>query len=766
MRSANASRVPHVAWRTLALAFLAYLALAIVQTFPLVLHLPGVMPHDLGDPLLSTGILWWNAHVLPFTERWWNGFAFYPAPGFLAFSDPRLGESLIATPLQWLGLGPVAAYNITFLATYPLSALAAHWLGFVLTRRHDAAAVAGLTYGFCPFRVAHIPHLELLAAFGMPAALAALHLYKETRHQRWLVVFALALILQGLCSSYYLVFFSVLLGLWALWHIRRGDAKALLGIVIAGLCALVALIPLALGYARAHAQNLLERPLNEIVAFSADATSILTAHPTVRLWAWTAQWGKSEGELFPGATIVLLVVAGAYVARRRGGTRDRLDRIALGLLPVSAACAAIAMLAWAYAPWRFEMPGLKIASDSPFKPMTLAVLGIGIWLGASSRVRSAYVRCSPFAFYTAAAVVLFVFSMGPKPAFLGHQFLYQPPYAWLMRISLFESIRVPARFGMLIMLALAAAGSIAFDRLRHRVRPAAGRMLVACVLIGIAADGWSLPLALKPLPAVWSAARAEGFSAVLELPLGDIIEDLAATYRATDHGHLILNGSSGFEPPHYFPLRTALTERDPTALDWLPPTGPILVVVDTRGGAAAEWDRYLRADARVTPLAPDGHWAFYAFRPGPAAAMPCRAAVLPLSSIADDRAPVSMADLTDDDPRTRWFTPHPQRAGDSLLVDLGGVAQPCALTLALGEFRNSYARKLVVESSLDAAAWSIVATQRTAGLTIRAALDDPRQTAVRIPLALRPARFLRLRIDESHPEVPWQVTELQVVGNP
>src|SRR6185437_8310831 len=108
---------------------------------------------------------------------WWDGFAFYPAAGFMAFSDHRLGESLIATPLQWLGCSPVVAYNVVLLATYALSAMAAHWLGFVLTRRHEAAALCGLAYGFAPFRAAHIQHLELLAAFGLPAALAALHEY-------------------------------------------------------------------------------------------------------------------------------------------------------------------------------------------------------------------------------------------------------------------------------------------------------------------------------------------------------------------------------------------------------------------------------------------------------------------------------------------------------------------------------------------------------------------------------------------------------------
>jgi len=247
-----------------------YCGLAVALTFPLVLHLSSVVPHDVGDPLLSTSILWWNAHVLPFTTRWWNGFAFYPAPGFMAFSDPRLGESLFATPLQWLGCSPVAAYNLTLIATFPLSALAAHWLGIVLTGRHDAATVAGLAYGFCPYRIAHLPHLELLAGFGMPAALAALHRYRDTLHWRWLIVFSVALVVQGLCSSYYLLFFAVLLALWLVWFTRAQDVRAFLGIGSAGACALVMLSPLVLGLARIHRYYVSAHGPRELVALGLD----------------------------------------------------------------------------------------------------------------------------------------------------------------------------------------------------------------------------------------------------------------------------------------------------------------------------------------------------------------------------------------------------------------------------------------------------------------------------------------------------------------
>jgi len=95
-------------------AALFYSALTITLTFPLILHVGSVVPHDVGDPLLSTALVWWNTHALPLTGRWWNGFAFFPATGTVAFSDHRLGESLLAVPFQWLGFGTLTAEGTGF----------------------------------------------------------------------------------------------------------------------------------------------------------------------------------------------------------------------------------------------------------------------------------------------------------------------------------------------------------------------------------------------------------------------------------------------------------------------------------------------------------------------------------------------------------------------------------------------------------------------------------------------------------------------------
>jgi hypothetical protein len=55
-------------------------------------------------------------------------------------------------------VGPVAAYNVLVLATFPLSAAAAYLLARYVLGSHLGAMVAGLAYAFLPFHVAHAAH--------------------------------------------------------------------------------------------------------------------------------------------------------------------------------------------------------------------------------------------------------------------------------------------------------------------------------------------------------------------------------------------------------------------------------------------------------------------------------------------------------------------------------------------------------------------------------------------------------------------------------
>ena len=161
---------------------------------------------------------------MPLTAAWWNPPAFYSLPGVLSFSEHLLGLSLVATPIQWLGGSPLFAYNVVFLLTFPLCAIGGYLLALEMTKRHDAAFIGGLLFGFAPYRMSQLAHLQVLAAFGMPFALLGLHRYLRDPRPRWLVLFGCGWLLQALCNGYYLLFFGARRHLDALVCTSRHEA--------------------------------------------------------------------------------------------------------------------------------------------------------------------------------------------------------------------------------------------------------------------------------------------------------------------------------------------------------------------------------------------------------------------------------------------------------------------------------------------------------------------------------------------------------------
>ena len=166
-----------------------------------------------------------------------------------------------------------------------------------------------------------------------------------------------------------------------------------------------------------------------------------------------------------------------------------------------------------------------------------------------------------------------------------------------------ESGETSARFWMMTTLCLAVIGGILFDRLASRLAPprlaslardkpsrlaslardrraAAAAVVSVCVL----ADGWVTDFPLAKRPVVWqveACAAAPRDEALMELPLGDPFDDVAAMYRAMSHGHALVNGYSGYFPPHYAALRFGLGLRDQDVLTQLAAYGANLVAIDT-----------------------------------------------------------------------------------------------------------------------------------------------------------------------------------------
>jgi len=745
-----------------------YAALTLLFTWPLVTQLSTVLPHDLGDPVLATRIFWWNAHVTPLTERWWNAPHFWPTSGVTTFSEHLLGIGLLTSPLQWLGAGPVTAYNVAFLVTFPLSAIGAHALAFRLTRRHDASVIAGLIYGFNPYRAGQLAHVQVLWSFLMPFALLALHAFKDDGRIRWLALMAVLVLLQGLGNGYYLVYFPILVGLWTVWFFDvRADIRRAGAVAVTGAIAVACALPVLAVYLRVHRSLGFQRGIGEIRDFSADLMSLTWTAPELTLWGWRSAGALPEQQLFFGATALLLVGATAVAAARRvpaaGGPwpRARMAAILVGTLFIS-----LGLGTRVVGPWRIAVGAVTLATLGDFaKPfgIGLAALAVAVLLGR--RFTDARRRRSVFGFYVFAAIALFILAMGPNPAFRQTAFVYRAPYAWLMSLPGFTATRVPARLGMLIALCLSAAAALGFARSVGRLPARWARAAAPIVIAGILADSWMFGLAMMPVPPRVPALEAlENDTPILELPMGETTADLAAMYRSIHHGHPVVNGWSGYFPAYYDLLRYALKAPREQALSAFGGIGAaITVVVDERAPGGAEWLALVGRLPGAKEVGRDAGRRLFAVPDARTPFNPIAGPAVPIRRVTSNETPVDLTLVTDGNRLTAWRSATPQRGGEVIAIDLGESHRLAGFTMSLGQFTADFPRALAIDLSEDGRVWT-PRPPPVFGQAIAAARRDPLMVPIPFVLAGASARYVRLRQLGADEKQPWSIAELVVHG--
>jgi hypothetical protein len=751
--------------RVFGLAAAVYVVVTAALTWPLVIRPGRIVPSDLGDPALNMYLLAWNARVLPLTERWWNLPQFHPIEGVTAYSEHLLGLSLITTPIFTISGNPVLAYNAAFFLSFVLCGLSAHVLCYVLTRNHAASFVAGLAFGFAPYRMSQLAHIQVLSAYWMPIALAGLHLYFQRRQARWIVMFAAAWLLQALSCGYFLFYLSALVGLWLLWFAagreRWMDVAKVLG---AWALAALALAPIAYGYLKYQRVYGLRRWPDEIQAFSADIASVLKAPADLRFWGWLDVVDRPESALFPGATIVALTLVGVALAwstaARMGASRLRAPRVLMTLALIFAAVAATPLL---FGDWKLEVFGVTLLSVStPQKPFSVAVLLVAVALALHPAIRTAWRTRSSLAFYTLSTVAMWLFSLGPAPTLMNEPVLYKAPYAWLLMLPGVDGVRVPARFWVLGTLCLAIAGALALIRIFDRwpkLRP--WLPALACALIVL--ESWPTHIRFEPPP----AARPAHAPAVarLELPMSPPLDALVL-YRAIEHRRPVLNGYSGYFAPHYWALQYLLNERDPRVLGRISALGAIEVVVNHEFDGDRRWRRFV-ADHPGAEVAHESA-EYTAYRVPRGTAIRDTPVVegepLPIASIATSLYQNLVGLMRDGDRVTRWHTGGPQSRGTELVVDLGTERDVRGVVLDLAGYVADFPRALVIETSSDRASWKRAWRGRTALLALSAALVNPLEIPLAFPFEGRPARYVRLRQTGRDGVYYWSIAELRVYG--
>ena len=746
--------------KTVALVTVAYAALIVAYSWPLPANLRGVA-HDPGDPILNAWILWWTTQAVPLSAHWWNAPMFAPATGTLAFSEHLLGQAPIAAPLIALTGSALLGYNVTLLATYLFSALGGYFLAFTLTRRHDAAFLAGLAYAFAPYRLAQLSHIQVLSGYWAPVCLAALHRYDRERSTRWAGLAAFAWTMQGLSNGYYLFFLTVLLALWLAWFALGRWSIAQFaragGFFAAGA---IVLAPVLFGYKRILQDTYgFQRGLEEIQRFSADIGALLNASEDLLLWGWVRALPKPEGELFPGITIVVLALFAVFAARplitQGESSRRRMARRALGLAFVVLIVGAL--LPIYYGPWRLTIGGVRLLSIARAdKPLTLAIFAALGWIAMLPRVSAAASRRSPLAFYAFATLAMWVFALGPDPVFFDGRAMYQAPYGWLMRLPAFDGLRVPARFWMMALVCLSVLAALAVNRLHGRAR----RAVVAAAALGLLLDGWPAIFRVEAAPD--RRPTPPGVAFRLDLPM-DTDHDARALYQQTFDGVPLFNGFSGYFARHYYALGELVAAGDPRILQALSSRGPVGVVIDHASDETGAYRKFILAYPGVTRHETHAGWSSYT--------VPANGNGDLLPDVSGQ--PVRIKALTafpsqphttraiDGSVKTRW-SGGVQRSAADFTIELEEPGRVAQLVTDLGEFVGDYPAKLRLEVSADGAQWETLHLGDSALHAYYAAVRHPKQVPVVYPIDRDNVRFLRLT-QLGWGKRDWSIAEVRVL---
>jgi len=189
----------------------------------------------------------------------------------------------------------------------------------------------------------------------------------------------------------------------------------------------------------------------------------------------------------------------------------------------------------------------------------LALVAIGLAAAVVSREHRPWRRV--VLFYLAAAVVLWAFTLGPEvrwgaarvPPGYG-------PYWLLMHVPGVQGIRVASRAWLPVTLCLAVCAGFGASWLAARRRI---RWVIAPFAVLIVAEGWFVGPVMEAPTAL--PVHIPPGAQVLDLPISAGYGNADAQYLAVLGNYRVVNGYSGYSPPYFDALRTALAQHRPEA---------------------------------------------------------------------------------------------------------------------------------------------------------------------------------------------------------
>lgn len=400
-------------WLAWAAAVAAYSLVTLIYLRPIWRVGGDCLAPNLDDPLFNLYVLKWGVHQLRLgLPDLWNANLFYPTPGAFTLSDHLLGPAAQLALFELVVPNAIAGYNFLLFTAIVGTALAVCWVCRRMGLSWPAALLAGWMYGFSPFRLMQIPHIQILIAQWAPLTLwfwDRLLAERTVRNAALFLVFYLLHVAGG-CYLAYMIHVPLLaIFLSRAWGQGREifSLRSLRVLVPVGLIAAIAVAALFLPYRRFSKTLGLTRTEEEIqemgatpISYLSPARQSLYFGPETRSFLRqaglpVAELYKPERSLFAGflPTAFFLVGAAGRWRRRR---EDPLSPWERGLVLSGLLCCALTF-SWVYAPLMRVVPGMNgmrvPARFYAFVSLTLVVfagMGVDRLLGklSSSRARA------------------------------------------------------------------------------------------------------------------------------------------------------------------------------------------------------------------------------------------------------------------------------------------------------------------------------------------------------------------------------------------
>lgn len=501
------------------------------------------------DTFLNAGILEWGYRALLSPQlRLFNWPAGFPLSNSLATTENLIGWQVLYTPLRAIGISIAGAYNTLLLTSLVLSAIGAA----LLTRRFGgdkaAGAVAGLVFGFAPFHIEHLLHLQTMAVCWTPFAILFLDRYLELRRPGDAIGLAVMFLMSSLCSVYFGVFLAVLLPLYVIlcWIFKRYpfDSRSLLGLVATGAFSVAFLMPVISHYIQFNRDVGYHHTAEALANFSMEAAAIFRMPDWMTSWSWTRLTRVSDyrstlsfSAAFPGIIALGLAIFGTA----RGFRDIRYRRTTLLLITLAIVCYLLAL-------------------GPILRPVNLNELHGASWL--------------------------------PMP---GKIWLLIPGIRWPMRIFFFS------------LLAFSILCGFGFVLLRQNVSVRWQRGLICCAIVLITAESWprlwlARESAIAPDPMALSdaypvLAKEEDRGGVIELPVSDRFGWRTPfltryTYASSAHLRRVVAIHGSVTPPVTDTLlRAAIAAPDTMAMNYLASRGVtrLVIHIPLMTGAKGAW---------------------------------------------------------------------------------------------------------------------------------------------------------------------------------